>query len=436
MRRQVRVIVIAAVLALVVSACQWQVVGFGASRSGSSSVETAIKPENVGQLAEQWRAQLVGAGTAPVVDAHQVYVSAAGPPDDDAPGAALSAFDATGTQGCSGTPRTCVPRWSKFFNSPNGPGPSSISAPAVADDRVYVGEVITSASLYQGPVHAYDATGAPVFTAGNGAFGSPAPAGGLVFSSWTYLCCGGSGSYRGFQAQDAGTGAVRFGALVPDPTSPAVSGDVVYLASASSLTAYDAHGTHGCAPPPGSPFFVPIVCDPLWTGTLTGPVDVAANPAVANGLVYQPAKDGRLDVFPASGCGAATCAPSWTAATGSPLRAAAAVTASTAFVASGSTLYAFPAAGCGAAACTALWTAPLGSTTKAAPSVAGNVVYIGADDGHLEAFDARGCGHATCLALWSASTGGAVTTAPAISNGRVFVADEAGTLHAYGLPPG
>jgi outer membrane protein assembly factor BamB len=69
---------------------------------------------------------------------------------------------------------------------------------------------------------------------------------------------------------------------------------------------------------------------------------VRSSPAVANGVVYVGSDDGRLYAFGAGGCGAATCAPLWSYATGSAVRSS--------------------------------------------PAVANGMVYVGSDDGRLYAF--------------------------------------------------
>ena len=140
-----------------------------------------------------------------------------------------------------------------------------------------------------------------------------------------------------------------------------------------------------------------------------------------------------MSAFPASGCGAATCNPTWTGQAGTAAFGTVAVTGTSVFV--GSTdgkLYAFPAKGCGAATCTPTWTAP-GSAGCARRSRDPSSSPRSAD-GHLRAFDANGCGQKTCTPLWDTNVGTPLRGAPAISDGRVFVTDTAGTLHAYGLP--
>jgi outer membrane protein assembly factor BamB len=87
--------------------------------------------------------------------------------------------------------------------------------------------------------------------------------------------------------------------------SPAVANGVVYVASFDSspnsfLYAFNADGCGGS------------VCDPLWKGP--GGHYLDSSPAVAYGNVYIGSGDGTMLVYPAAGCGQATCAPSWIAA--------------------------------------------------------------------------------------------------------------------------
>ena len=62
--------------------------------------------------------------------------------------------------------------------------------------------------------------------------------------------------------------------------------------------------------------------------TVTGSA-VTVQPAVAGSgagaVVITGGADGGLDAFPAAGCGAATCAPSWSGAAGAPITGAPAV---------------------------------------------------------------------------------------------------------------
>ncbi|HEY8545873.1 MAG TPA: PQQ-binding-like beta-propeller repeat protein [Acidimicrobiales bacterium] len=131
--------------------------------------------------------------------------------------------------------------------------------------------------------------------------------------------------------------------------------------------------------------------DVLWTGDLGA--TVGAPPALAEGRLYVPTRDGDLLVFDAAGCGAATCAP--------------------------------------------LWAADGGTDLRVQPAVAGGVVYTGSEDGTVAAFPADGCGASTCPPLWSAAAGRPVVAAPIVSNARLHVyaaGGGAGEVVTYALP--
>jgi hypothetical protein len=102
-------------------------------------------------------------------------------------GGTLFAFDAAGTTGCSGSPKTCAPLWTTT------PGGIATTSPAVANGVVYVGfNTFGPAST----IHAFDATGTvgcsgtpktcmPVWTASPGSPGarSPVIANGIVYGA-------------------------------------------------------------------------------------------------------------------------------------------------------------------------------------------------------------------------------------------------------------
>src|SRR5262249_58092595 len=89
-------------------------------------------------------------------------------------------------------------------------------------------------------------------------------------------------------------------------------------------------------------------------------------------------------------------------------------------------LVALAAHGCGAATCTPAWSAATGSSISQQPAVANGVVYTASADGSLHAFAAGGCGSdATCPALWSHATGRQISDAPIVSSGKLFVTFDA-----------
>ena len=77
--------------------------------------------------------------------------------------------------------------------------------------------------------------------------------------------------------------------------------------------------------------------------------------------------------------------------------------------------------------CAPLWTAATGSEIEATPAVVNGVVYVGAIDGTLFGFDAAGstgCSGTpvkTCAPLWKAATGSPLSGSPAVANGVVYV---------------
>jgi outer membrane protein assembly factor BamB len=194
------------------------------------------------------------------------------------------------------------------------------------------------------------------------------------------------------------------------------------------VEAFDAHGGRNCS---GSP----KVCQPLWqvasevdvlaasgdtvlvrdgsSGAATllvlnaatgatlwrsdGSASVGTEPAIANGIVYVGASDGRLlayDLAGATGCAGTpkVCTPLWQTGTGAAL---------------------------------------------SAPSVANGVVYVSASDGAVRAFDAAGqlrCSTTshptTCSPLWSTMLGSAAHP-PVIANGRLYVRSANNDIFAF-----
>jgi hypothetical protein len=441
---------------LLAASCNWPLVGFGPDRTGYSASETAISPANVGQLSQQWTADLIGPGSDPVVADGHVFVTGQNMVPIGSPGSFLYSFDAAGSTNCSGSAqKTCTPQWSNSFPSQNCGGtndvPTGLSDPAVDNGEVWIGEstaILCNESSGQTVAYDENTGAARVTSEGAVISGSPTVSGGSLYGSWFASASFGSvfESSSGIGAVDTATGATQFTAGTTSTltgavtfTPPAVSNGILYAAAANTLYAFDATGTTDCGPPP-PPLPDPALgfstfCNPLWTATLPGTVSTTTAPAVANGFVYVGDSSGTLSAIPAGGCGAATCLPAWTASTKGAIETSPAVTATTVYVGSDDGgFYAFPAKGCGAATCQPLWRAKTGGTVKSSPSVAGDVVYVGSDDDDLYAFNASGCGAATCQPLLRTDVGAPVETSPAIANGQVFVTDTAGTLHAYGLP--
>jgi outer membrane protein assembly factor BamB len=147
----------------------------------------------------------------------------------------LYAFDATGTTGCSGNPTTCVPLWTADV------GIFTVTSPAVANGVVYIG----SDAIYGGPsLQAFDASGStgcsgtpktctPLWgSADLGEFrvSSPAVANGVVFIG------GEATKFYAFRADGVGCSGCRglwsFTTLHGSiESSPAVANGFVYVGS-------------------------------------------------------------------------------------------------------------------------------------------------------------------------------------------------------------
>jgi outer membrane protein assembly factor BamB len=269
---------------------------------------------------------------------HELHLTGFVNPPSQPVGFRLAGFDPKGVEGCGGVPKTCAPLW----NVPVGNGFGE-PAPAAADGRVF------ALSTAGDQLVAYDRTATAQWTA-------PLP-----------------------------HGAARVEAIV-------VAGKQVIVVALGaqggrSLRAYDTAGVVNCSGPPKS-------CGPLWTtDTLDGDV---RSPAVTGDRMY---------------------------------------------VTTGTTLRAYDVDGNESCAltnprlCVPLWIASTGPGNANAPSVANGVVYTTSDTGSVRAFDAAGsvgCGGVprTCNALWSKDLG-VEAGAPAISNGRLFVPVEDGRVQVF-----
>jgi outer membrane protein assembly factor BamB len=364
--RKLRTVALVGACVMLLAGCDWSMFGYGPAHTHANPYESKINDSNANALMTRWSVgALDGIASSPAVVNGVVYIGSdklyafdavtgttlwtaktAGYVESS-PAAVngvvyvgsddgnLYAFDATGSAGCSGTPKTCAPLWT----APNGGGSGS---PTVVNGVVYVG----ADQLY-----AFDATGS---TACSGTPKTCAPL-------WT-----------------APTG--EFGT-----SSPAVAGGVVYVKSESgNLDAFDATGTTGCTG-------TPKTCTPLWTA----PVGQfgSSSPAVANGVVYVGSfDDDRLYAFDATGTTGCTgtpktCAPLWTAITGGGVESSPAVANGVVYVGSDDgRLYAFDASGCGATSCGSSWTATTGDAVSSSPAVANGSVYVGSFDGRLYSF--------------------------------------------------
>jgi outer membrane protein assembly factor BamB len=199
---------------------------------------------------------------------------------------------------------------------------------------------------------------------------------------------------------------------------------------------------------------------PAFTGVTGGAI--YSSPAVAGGVAYVTADDGKLYAFSATGASGCAnnppaCQPLWTAPlaisapglVSAPAALNVTVLMSSPAVAGGEVLVgssngyleAFDAAGsrnCSGTptVCTPLWTGQTGGAIVSSPLANAGVVYVGSADGKLYAFDQAGvtnCVAGVCSPLWTGATGGAIDDSPAELGTSVYVGATDGKLYAFSL---
>jgi hypothetical protein len=414
---------------LVCAAFAWPAQGFDAARTSASPSDDVITPSNVANLAPSWSAKLPGPGKDPVVADGHVYVASA---SNRKPVGDLDAFRVAGTRRCRAPRRLlCRASWSL-----QGSGISSLSPPALVGGSLYEDAGFTGTCVASGEMDVYRASsGAFVKELGRlGTAASPVIAGGIAYFDTLLETCG-SGPVWSTEAVKASTGAILFVTQSPSsqPLSPPALGDgTVYEAAGDTLLAYNAAGVTNCTPGSNGE---PTTCDPLWEGTLPGPIN--GTPAVAGNSVFVSTDRGVLEAFPANGCAGMSCSPTWTGVAGRGHVSPPALSGTRIFVGTGSgRLDVFRTGGCGRPSCAPVWESQRLGGAVGPPSVAGQLVYVGTTTGKLAAFDTTGCVSSVCSPRWSTSVRSAVTTAPAIAGGRVFVSEQRGLLQVLAIRHG
>jgi hypothetical protein len=235
------------------------------------------------------------AHASPVVAGGVVYINAES--NDVGNRTTLYAFDAAGNTNCSGSRPTCPPLWSAPL------GGSTRSSPAVANGVVYTGFGPTGTSIFGG-LAAYDAGGSnncsgvpktcvPLWTAPMKGFvdSSPAVSNGVAYVAnhvgspsalFAFDAAGGSGHCSGSAATKTCT-ALWSGPLPTSDaiSSPAVAYGIAWIGTGDGrLYAFDAAGNINCSG-------TPKVCTPRWSA---GPTPRGAigfsSPTIANGVIY------------------------------------------------------------------------------------------------------------------------------------------------------
>ena len=222
---------------------------------------------------------------------------------------------------------------------------------------------------------------------------------------WTQF---GNGTGNTRATSDAGIGASNLNVLTPlfhgalggaVFSSPAVANGIAYVtASDGKLYAFHDDGTGSCSGTPN-------VCAPLWTATVetAASIGLAGNPSspdVDGSIVYVGSTNGQLKAFSATGT---------TNCSGTPT------------------------------VCTPLWTGATGGPILSSPTTSATAVFVGSTDTKLYAFDKAGVTNCTgspkaCLPLWTGKTAGAIDDSPALSGTSVYVGSADGSVYAFNAP--
>jgi outer membrane protein assembly factor BamB len=451
-RRSLAIACVITSFAFIAAGCDWPMFAYGPAHTGYNPFERTIGVANVGALHESWTARLgdpLGGSAPPVVVNGIVYAtSGAGP-------FRLEAFDAGGVKGCSGTPKTCAPRWTASTGG-------AVDSLNVSNGVVYVG-------THAGTLAAFDAAGV------NGCAGTPTTCNPLwqatavsgdsiaVAGKWVYAPTI-DGHVKAFDAAGVNGCSGTPKQCAPQwsviGSNPAVANGLLYTSGVSAgafeVRAYDAAGIDRCTG-------TPKTCMPYWTGR-EGGIDIindVSAPTVARGYVWigvaigdETITSGRLFGFDAAGvrnCAGTpkVCTATWRAPTdavdfppavvGNTL-----VTTSRFFSSDGlssvrrARLVAFDIKACAnvRTMCSPLWTANVDPLPNGY-GIANGVVYLSTwNDHRVAAFDVAGVAGCsgpltTCTSVWSTVSSGAPTP-PVIANGNVYFGTDAdNVLHAF-----
>ena len=436
-RRRAALVVLA--LSVSVSGCVWTQYRGDPGHGGVQPFESTLSAANVRGLTRAWSG-FTGASngvvpSVPVVGGGAVYTTVT---------STLEAFDASGASGCSGTgaARTCSPLWtarlSSFFDN----------SPAIANGMVFAGggDSFTGA----GKLFAFDAAGsqgcggsprtcAPLWIGDLACCEISAP---VVVGNTVYVTAS-DGELAAFDV-NGGPNCTMATPKVCQPlwstgldvelrkSAIAVANGRVYVGGIASrgtgeVEVFDAAGTSTA---------------PLWIGVLPGPVDTSL--VVVNGVLYLGSTDRKLyayDALGATNCagdvGTHTCLPIWTAPTGDLITFdAPAVADGKLYVGTNDGLFTFDANGSTNCAGSPKTCAPISTTSGplglAPPTVANGVVYVGSVDGTLDTLQACSTVGPNCTPFIGSVATGAAVGSPVVAGGAVYV--RSGTnVQAYRL---
>jgi outer membrane protein assembly factor BamB len=206
----------------------------------------------------------------------------------------IRAFDAAGQEGCSGSPKTCAPLWTATAPLNSGLR-GDVAAPMIAGGFLYAGWSFGDESFTDGQTYVFDATGSngcsgtpktctPLWDIPtDGVTSPPALAYNTLYVIDNFIDTEAGVSrntLRAFDASECTSNPAGCEPLFTAPGvvgTPAVANGLVYAGLAGGrLAAFDAAGVTGCS---GSP----KVCTPVWTSDLSFSI---REPVIASGRVY------------------------------------------------------------------------------------------------------------------------------------------------------
>jgi hypothetical protein len=360
MKRALRLLAATLLAGAALSGC-WLQPGYDAAHTRNNTFESSLTAAEVPLVHQAWSVDLLGRAGEPLVRGNRVYVAAAGFEEN----VARAKVQAFGTADGSLA-------WTRNFN---GAGSDPFVWPlSFAGDQLWTGYFLLDAS---GPRP-------------NGALAAPVrldPADGTVVDPGT--------TRAGVTAPVAEGGRVaQVWINVSPPVRQLVVRDAATLATS-------------------------------WTATLDGAYEFLPGPApsLSDGQIV--VGDGtKLYAFPAAGCGASTCTPSWSVDLGAPPTAVVAPPGSpSVFVTRGTDLLAIDRA-TGATS----WTAAQ-AVAPAGMAVTPDRVYVAVDRA-LATYATAGCGAAQCAPDYSFTLRSAASSAPVIAAGVVYVG-ELGLIQAF-----
>jgi outer membrane protein assembly factor BamB len=383
----------------------WSSFRYSAAHKADNYYETALNPDNVGNIDIAW-SYLTGGmvfSSPAQLDTAGPALSAASPAHFDT---YFTSFDSNvyDVDGVAGT--------KKWQYTTNG---FVTTSPAVSGGIVYVG----SSDNYLYALYAETGTLKWSFPTYNSVFSSPAVADGNVYFG---------SNDENVYAVNASTGSLAwsFPATNTVGASPAVYNGNVYIAddnaivyalnTASGTQNWSDNLTYSCSV---GTISSRLVRPPQYVGSQT-----VSSPSVSDGVVFIGYNN---SVYALHGETGATIWSAQLSDQSCGVPSSPAVANGVLYIGSqDNNVYALNARNG-----TILWSYTTGGPIGSSPAVANGVVYVGSDDGNIYALNAS-----TGALIWNFPTGSDIVSSPAVANGTLYVGSDDGNLYAFNLAGG